>query len=683
MSISADTHLFGSKQGYQTLAKTPGVAQSESDELSTFGFGQTGSSSYLDHLIADPSAYGRQLQSGRIGITKCLKGNPDDAGRPTLLLCTLLISPRDYECLAMQSLESVISDSNVWNLASFESGQKVQIRSNLTNTTRSVREEDLIILDAWLTSQDIKRSVSAFSHESKISEFILAFPQVIDANDRLQFRWGINLLSGDVAVDVCTLSTSAKQSGRRRINQFNPEGPIRNDVIGFLRDNLKAGALQKLPSLESLLNPVSEPTTLQHESIKESQNAEMHLPLQSSHKRRVLAAAAISFAGIALITSVLALSAGIFRKNQDATKEQVQQTENLIAKNTPIIPEEIKSSETTEPPTDKAESQNDGGEQNTSPSTQPEPATDSNNQEAIENPKKSNAKQEDNANEPAPSDKEENIEDDFNIKNDQQQDDNPAGLVDSSANEPLENEKSESKTEEKIEESTGTLTSESEQFFKEMKLDDLFMWFGDNPLPTQRRGTGTKTFDAQFAEKYLQPFVLALEEVRERLVLNSSKFGYENKQSEKDYLIETFNTAVTNIHNVFDDYIEYLKAELRLKANLPSGTEALNSDDELKNRLEENKLLTENAELCLKCCRIMMDAHYEIERPNSPTKLSQSIRQWIEDLGKKNPKKGLLGKLSHAKDLLEKRIESRQRKLQEKKKKLEIKTGSKNDQSDN
>ena len=164
MSIRADTHLFGSKQGYRTLAHSAGVVHAEADELSVFGFGQTGSSAYLDTLVTEPSAYGRQLRSGRVGITRCLRGRPDDAGRPTLLLCTVLIAPQDYEGLVQRGLESVINDSNIWDLACFESGEQIPIRPMTAGPPRSVEENDLAVLDAWLTSQLNRGSVSAFSH---------------------------------------------------------------------------------------------------------------------------------------------------------------------------------------------------------------------------------------------------------------------------------------------------------------------------------------------------------------------------------------------------------------------------------------------------------------------------------------------------------------------------------------
>ena len=675
MSIRADTHLFGSKQGYCTLAHSAGVVHAESDELSAFGFGQTGSSAYLDTLVTEPSAYGRQLRSGRVGITRCLKGCPDDAGRPTLLLCTLLLAPQDYEGLVQRGLDSVINDPSIWELACFESGEQIAIRPTTTGPPRSVQKDDLGVLDAWLTSQLNRGSVSALSHERKTAETVLALPQVLEASDRLRYRWGVNLLSGDAPVDVCTLSTSAKQSGRRKINRFEPDGPIRNEVVGGLRDSLDAGTLRELSSLASMLNPVPESSALPHKPLVLNQEADIQMPLQPSHRRRVITAAAISFAGVAVVASVLALGTGIFRKYQDARDEHTAQIDGAVAMDTSTREqdkqEERLASTTVKtksppanikggnPPPDATKSLNESGNQTgseeneTSPrgiNKENDPSTDTSNssiesgdQAGIKNPETSLPGDSKENNPPPPE------PDEFQAKeNNTPQADKARGIVHESANKPTE----------KDDDTPGPTPSNPEPDFKSMSDDKIADWFDNNELPKPDKGDGTQPFDEQYGQEALLHYVAALKEIRKR-VENVGK-PMERFRSEEETLGKLCRTRDNAAENI-RQYIGYLKQAYGKSARAPSSDpKEWHSISALRKRLKINEALMENANLCLNCMRHMEHSVRKIANRElvDPEKIARVLRD----------------KLAKNKVTLEKRIE----RLRIDQRKPSIKLGSDN-----
>lgn len=650
MSIRADTHLFGSKQGYRTLAHSAGVVHAESDELSVFGFGQTGSSAYLDRLATEPSAYGRQLQSGRVGITRCLKGFPDDAGRPTLFLCTLLIAPQDYEGLVQRGLESVINDSGIWELGCFESGEQIPIRPTTTDPPRSVQENDLGVLDAWLTSQLNRGSVSAFSHERKIAETVLALPQVLDANDRLRYRWGVNLLSGDAPVDVCTLSRSAKQSGRRKVNRFDPGGPIRNDIVEFLRDRLDAGTLRELPSLASMLNPVPESSALLHEPLVLNQATDIQMPFRPSHKRRVMTAAALSFAGVAVVASVLVVGAGIFRKYQDAREEYTAQIDGTVAMDTssrgqskPEEPVEVTRRKPKPPPEDIGP-------------VDPLPA-----------PPQSSTKDEDR---PRIGDTETPPPAKFTFDvGDTPQDQRTRSMLDDSANEGEDDDTS------------GPIESDPDPAFKDKSVDQLATWFVENPLPKPDKSSGTQPFNDQYGKDHLRPYVAALKEMRTKWVyLELSQWldpTANDVKTDLRNLRVTIESEAELIRKIMDEYIEHLVKTFGQRARAPSiDSKKWKSKSALEERLNLNESLTEDAEICVSCKSVMR--YFARKYLTGIPDYMEIVDGWSESLGSKNKNKSLLGKLRGNKELLENRIE----RLRREQPKLSIELGSDNAKSD-
>lgn len=645
MSIHADTHLFGSKEGYRTLAHSAGVDLPESNELSAFGFGQTGSSAYLEALATEPSAYGRQLRSGRVGITRCLRGCPDDAGRPTLLLCTLLIAPQDYEGLVQRGLESVINDSSIWVLACFESGEDIPIRPTTAGPPRSVRGNDLGVLDAWLTSQLNRGSVSAFFHERKTAETVLALPQVLEAGDRLRYRWGVNLLSGDAPVDVCTFSRSAKQSGRRKVNRFELDGQTRNAVVGFLRDSLDAGTLRELPSLASMLNPVPESSALPPKPLVLNQEADIQMPLQPSHKRRVMTAAAISFAGVAVVASVLALGAGIFRKYQDAREEHTAQIDGAVAMDTSTR-EQDKQEESVDLPRVRPKSQPANTERDKSPPAPPESPTKDEDQPRMGDTET-----------PPP------VEFTFDVA-DTPQDHRTRSMLDDSANEGEDDDTS------------GPPPSNREPAPKDMTPGDPAMWFGDHSLlKVNVFGVPDPLeFDDQYGQTHLQPYVEFIEDVLNRIE-KLDQFIKRDKENhnpvsvddivEKNKLLDSLIEPVEELSIVLEKYIDYLSNSYVENAEASNRDKQWRDLDWLKRRHRVCELLLLDADIFRRGARVGQK-YLKFLTPTDRQKrksreLWTKIKSWKQKIGGEYPNPhGLLRDLVENKRRLSAQIKRRE-----------------------
>ena len=112
--IQVSTHLFGSTDGYTTLAKSAHVSEADEHALSIFGFGSPKSQEDIDQLTRHPSVAGRLLPSGRFAITRLFPGKPDVAGRDTVERRSIIFSAQDWKCVVRCDLESLINDQQAF-----------------------------------------------------------------------------------------------------------------------------------------------------------------------------------------------------------------------------------------------------------------------------------------------------------------------------------------------------------------------------------------------------------------------------------------------------------------------------------------------------------------------------------------------------------------------------------------
>ena len=252
MSIAGGTHLFGSRAGYTTLAQSPDITAAEQQELSILGFGQTSDPRFLESLQTQPCAYGRRLRSGRFAITRCFKGELDDAGRSTLQFFSVVLEARDYLALINRDLSPFLNDQTIWAHSNFIGGKRIAIPNRPSIKTRSVLKSDLLVLDAWLGSITDPGSLSVLPDDAGDAEGILHLPQVLAEEDRLQYRWGLRLLGAGVPADICTLANGANRSGRRKINVFHNGREWRHPAVAHLEQCL-ATRMENLPTVRSIM----------------------------------------------------------------------------------------------------------------------------------------------------------------------------------------------------------------------------------------------------------------------------------------------------------------------------------------------------------------------------------------------------------------------------------------------
>lgn len=112
-----ERHVFGSKRGYTTLARSPGVSAEDCRivEAAAYGFGQTYEKGFFRSLSRHPAWFTRVFAGGRRGLTRVLEGDVDDNNRPTLRLITVIMSQHDWDAQLRGYVAGLLETPSLWS----------------------------------------------------------------------------------------------------------------------------------------------------------------------------------------------------------------------------------------------------------------------------------------------------------------------------------------------------------------------------------------------------------------------------------------------------------------------------------------------------------------------------------------------------------------------------------------
>lgn len=222
MQATCDTHLFGSRGGYRTVAGSSGVSPRERAELEIFGFGQLSDRRGQQMLLERASAFGRRLSSGRFAVTRILPGPDDDGGRPTLELRTVLLDRASYGAIASSGISLLIDTGAVWSATAFAEGRSMSLAVGPRRAIET-REIHRRLADAWLSTRTSPQQMVRADEADGAR--ILELAALLDPSDLDEFRWGVGVLSTAVPVDLFTLAPIGSGSGRRPVRDLPKSGP--------------------------------------------------------------------------------------------------------------------------------------------------------------------------------------------------------------------------------------------------------------------------------------------------------------------------------------------------------------------------------------------------------------------------------------------------------------------------
>ena len=262
--IPVSTHLFGSREGYRTLARSVDVSDAEDAELAGFGFGQTADPMVLEALEIAPTAYGRPLAGGRVAITRIFAGPPDESGRATLELRSILISPAAIADLLAAGFGWLLHQKGLWNREVFERGEHAVAsparaapdRSREAEEAFAAWSETVLDPDSPASPGEVRwrpigeRPLVVLEPEPEGSAALAAMAASLTPVDLASLRWGVRLLSTGAPVDVATISPAGRVSSGRMVVRHRmgtPDLGLAAEAIEATRD------AERLPSVAMVL----------------------------------------------------------------------------------------------------------------------------------------------------------------------------------------------------------------------------------------------------------------------------------------------------------------------------------------------------------------------------------------------------------------------------------------------
>ncbi len=248
------SHLLASERGYRTVASSPEITPRERAALEPLVFGQSADAAFLASLERDPAGFVRMLPADagaqpRVALTRVFAGRPDEAGRATLELRSLLTSLDDYERLARCNLERVLGEESLWRREHFDSGRTIACPDPAPPHRAAVGRNELLMMDAWLRTLERPSSAAVLADGAEARRVLFSFLRVLSREDLARCRWGVRLLSLAVGAQIATAPPTLERASHELIPidlRARPAHP----AISFLLES--QGMMERLPPSERL-----------------------------------------------------------------------------------------------------------------------------------------------------------------------------------------------------------------------------------------------------------------------------------------------------------------------------------------------------------------------------------------------------------------------------------------------
>ena len=211
--MRALTHLFGSVDGYRTMARAPGVTDAEDAALAALGFGSPRDEAEIDQLAGSPCIAARLLPSGRYAITRLFPGARDVAGRSTIERRTLVLETADWSTIAAGDVAATLADDRNWTRAAFAGGQPIELHGHASrDLLPQPTETERRVFDALLTAHEAGRC-AALPCSSRWNDAVLRLPSLLPSSQAMLLGWGVGLWAVPAGVWVATMRVTTPTRG--------------------------------------------------------------------------------------------------------------------------------------------------------------------------------------------------------------------------------------------------------------------------------------------------------------------------------------------------------------------------------------------------------------------------------------------------------------------------------------
>ncbi|MBT5382147.1 MAG: hypothetical protein HOL13_04820, partial [Phycisphaerae bacterium] len=216
--MKLETHLMGSARGYGQLAASPGVTDAESASLGVIDIGQP-AGGRAERLATHIVAVCRLLPSGRFALTRCVAGDFDDAGRPTIEFRSIIMDATEWVWPMRTGLASLLNSNVFWNDEAFVRGQYIEW--SVAEPSGGFRDDDVAAIERLVSSGAGPVLLKSNTrHDAALVQFVASVPEGVAR----QLQWGIGLARPCSGLDLATLAGGGAEGLAMRILN-DPPGP--------------------------------------------------------------------------------------------------------------------------------------------------------------------------------------------------------------------------------------------------------------------------------------------------------------------------------------------------------------------------------------------------------------------------------------------------------------------------
>jgi hypothetical protein len=235
-----ERHVFGSTHGYQTLATSGGLSQAERKALESYAFGTPYEASYRDSLNRDVAYWSRPVGASRRGITRVLAGQPDDAGRATLLFITAVVSVEDWNGTLSGDARPLLDREALWKWDGSQTLQALEIPDPLPQPLRlngQALQRVLGLLSlvevSWTLGRSVVVTENAYTYEQ-----VAAVERLLPPMVRRRFSVVYRALNADLPASLVCVARSVPSKGS------NPPRELTGAVSPYAQALVQAGLLE-------------------------------------------------------------------------------------------------------------------------------------------------------------------------------------------------------------------------------------------------------------------------------------------------------------------------------------------------------------------------------------------------------------------------------------------------------
>ncbi len=228
MIVNLSRHVFGSHQGYRTLAASEDLTADELAELQSFVFGQTNNAEYLATLKSTPAYWSRQLSSGRRAVTRVFVGPKDDQGRQSLRFVSAILYAKDWISAINGEDGALVGVDKIWSWDGKPRLPRIEVRvtkPDLVNPNAEQRQR-ILSLVGLIESMSNSPNSSIVVEERQLApaEFAMVLA-LLPVWFRPQFSYGFRSLSEALPVQLNYLAPCASRGkSRRKVTPWRPHG---------------------------------------------------------------------------------------------------------------------------------------------------------------------------------------------------------------------------------------------------------------------------------------------------------------------------------------------------------------------------------------------------------------------------------------------------------------------------